>query len=376
MIDPKKFTKILIENDITFFTGVPDSHLNGFCQHIEEPDSLGENVIAANEGNAVAIAAGYHLATGKIPLVYMQNSGLGNVVNPLASLNDKAVYDIPAILLIGWRGEPGVKDHDQHKLQGEITTKLLDIMEIPYKVLEDDELMMIDIVKWAAEETKISGRSAAIIVKKGVFTGDKSNIVGTEYPMIREDAIRTIIDNMPDDTIYIATTGRATRELYILREEAEQSHKCDFLNVGAMGHASSIALGIALASKGRKVVCLDGDASALMHMGAFVIGPKTHASNLIHVVLNNGVHESVGGQNSGGHDIDFTTIASGAGYETAGKPISDAEELAETIKELSKRDRAAFIDVRISKGMREDLGPLKASLKECKKQLMEELKNR
>lgn len=363
MIDQKKFLNVLLNAGVDFFTGVPDSYLNGFCNCLLQNVPDEKNVIAANEGNAVAIASGYYFSTGRTPLVYMQNSGLGNAINPLLSLAVKDVYSVPLVLLIGWRGEPGTADHAQHKMQGELTTKLLDLMEIPFIVAEDHDDLLARQVKQLIEKAQRERRIVAIVARKGVFATEKKSTAPVEngYPLFREEAIEAVLDAMPKDTIYVATTGRATRELYFLREKRNEGHSCDFLNVGSMGHASSVALGLALENKNRKVVCLDGDSAALMHMGALSMVSNLDVPNFLHVVLNNGAHESVGGQPSAGMKVDFTTIAQGAGYQTIGCPVATKEEIFAAVRDLVGCGKAAFIDVRIKKGLSSELPPLNIS---------------
>ena len=359
MLDQKKVFETLAEHGVTYFTGVPDSYLNGFCNYALA--NCGDrNVITANEGNAVALAAGHYLATKEIPLVYMQNSGEGNTVNPLASLADKDVYAIPMILLIGWRGKGNTEpNHPQHKLQGEITESILDILHIPYTVLSDDDIRFAEAVKKAVRYCEEKRGAYAFIVPKGVMADpDKPNNMDAVYPMSREEAIEVILDHMPSDTIYSATTGRATRELFFLRERRNETKDHDFLNVGSMGHASSVALGIALEKQDRHVVVLDGDAAAIMHMGAMTMISKVKAPNFLHVVLNNGAHESVGGQPSTGHLLDWTKIAEGCGYATAGHAVTNEKELIDALEQLKDCGKASFIDCRIHKGLSRKLPPI------------------
>lgn len=372
MLDQNIVCEELKKNGVTFFTGVPDSYLNGFCNHILKnyPE---RNIIAANEGNAVGIAAGHYIASKEIPLVYMQNSGLGNTVNPLVSLADEHVYSIPMILLIGWRGQPGTGDWPQHELQGEITTKLLDVMNIPYTILEDDNSKIGEVIEKAVSYAKETRRSYALIAPKGVMAGEKANNKDDLYPLSREEAIETVLDNMPEDTVYSATTGRATRELFFLRERRNESRKNDFLNVGSMGHASSVALGIALEKKKRQVVCFDGDSAAILHLGALTMVSKLDCPNFLHIVLNNGAHESVGGQPSAGYLVDFTKIAESCGYETVGKAAENKEELINALKQLSSRKKAGFIEVKIHKGLSGKLPPLDFSHREAIDDLISEL---
>lgn len=359
MLDQKLVFETLSQHGVTFFTGVPDSYLNGFCNYAlaNTPE---RNIIAANEGNAVGIACGHYFATKEIPLVYMQNSGMGNTVNPLASLADQDVYAVPMLLLIGWRGQGNTEpNHPQHKLQGEITPALLDVMHIPYSILTDDNDDFAAVIAKAVSYCRENRQPYGLIAPKGVMAAaEKANNVDAVYPMSREEAIEVVLDHMPADTVYSATTGRATRELFFLRERRNETKAHDYLNVGSMGHASSVAFGIAMAQPERKVVCFDGDSAAIMHMGCFAMASSRPCSNFIHIVLNNGAHESVGGQPSVGHLIDFTKIAEACGYETVGAPVTTEEELIKALDQLKAAKKTAFIDVRIHKGLSRKLPPI------------------
>lgn len=372
MLDQEKVFEELKKQGVTFFTGVPDSYLNGFCNyaltHFQE-----RNIIAANEGNAIGIAAGHYFASRELPLVYMQNSGLGNTVNPLASLADEHVYSVPMLLLIGWRGQPGTGDWPQHKRQGEITPGLLETLHIPYSVLTDDIKDFKTVLKKSVEYCVTCRKAYALIVPKGVMAGEKGNNTDSVYALSREEAIELILDELPPDTIYSATTGRATRELFFLREKRKEGKEHDFLNVGSMGHASSVALGIALERPDRKVVTLDGDSAAIMHLGAMTMVSKQNAPNFMHIVLNNGAHESVGGQPSAGHSINFTAIAEACGYTTVGKAARNKTELVSAIHALKDCGHASFIDVRIHKGLSGKLPPLDFSHREAIDNLIKEL---
>lgn len=374
MLDQKIVFEELKKNGITFFTGVPDSYLNGFCDFVLH-HFPNRNIIAANEGNAIAIAAGHYFASTELPLVYMQNSGMGNAINPLVSLADEHVYSVPMLLLIGWRGQPGIGDWPQHELQGEITLKLLDAMHIPYSILTDDMSTFRKILAEAVDYCLKKRKPYALVVPKGIMAGEKIDHSDTVYPMSRAEAIDVILDHMPSDTIYTATTGRATRELFYLREKRGESRKQDFLNVGAMGHASSVALGIALEKPERNVVVLDGDSAAMMHMGAMTMVSKLRVPKFLHVILNNGAHESVGGQPSAGYDINLTTVADACGYQTVHHPVTDKEGLIAAIKELNNCGKATFIDVRIHKGLNGKLPPLDFSHREAADALIAELNN-
>ena len=359
MLNQKLVFETLAQNGVRFFTGVPDSYLNGFCNYALANCGT-KNVIAANEGNAIGIASGHFFATKDIPLVYMQNSGLGNTINPLASLADRDVYAVPMLLLIGWRGEGNTEpNHPQHKLQGEITPGILELMHIPYSVLTDSNDDFTRVVEKAVSYCRANRQPYGLIAPKGVMADpDKPNNVDETYPMSREEAIEIILDHMPENTIYSATTGRATRELFFLREKRNETKAHDFLNVGSMGHASSVALGIALDRPERPVVALDGDSAAIMHLGAMTMVSKVSAPNFLHVVLNNGAHESVGGQPSAGHLVDFTAIADACGYETVHHPVTTEAELIEAIEKLRGCGKAAFIDCRIHKGLTRKLPPI------------------
>lgn len=375
MLDQKRVFETLAANGVSYFTGVPDSYLNGFCNwalaHCGE-----RNVIAANEGNAVAIAAGHYFATGELPLVYMQNSGEGNAVNPLASLADRHVYAVPMLLLIGWRGQGDSEpNHPQHRLQGEITPGLLELLHIPYTVLTDSDADFAAAVEKAVSYCAETRQPYGLIAPKGVMADpDKPNNRDDVYPMSREEAIEVILDHMPADTVYSATTGRATRELFFLREKRGETKARDFLNVGSMGHASSVALGLALARPDRPVVALDGDSAAIMHLGAMTMVSKVSAPNFLHVVLNNGAHESVGGQPSAGHLVDFTKIAEACGYATVGKAAETEQELIAALETLRGCGKAGFIDCRIHKGLTRKLPPIVFDHRAAIDALMEQFK--
>lgn len=374
MLNQERVFKTLAENGVSYFVGVPDSYLNGFCNYALT--HCGDrNVIAANEGNAIGIASGHYFASKEISLVYMQNSGLGNTINPLASLVDRAVYAVPMLLLIGWRGQGNTEpNHPQHKLQGEITTSLLEDMHIPYSILSDSDDEFEATINKAVRYCEENRQPYGLIAPKGVMADpDKPNNIDAVYPMSREEAIEVILNHMPEDTIYSATTGRATRELFFLRERRRETKAHDFLNVGSMGHASSVALGIALEKPGRHVVALDGDSAAMMHMGAMTMVSKADAPNYMHVVLNNGAHESVGGQPSAGHLVDFTKIAEACGYETVHHPVTSESELIEAIEFLKDCGKASFIDCRIHKGLSRKLPPIVFDHREAIDALINEL---
>lgn len=371
-MDTSKFLDDLVGRKVLFFTGVPDSYLHGFCSELGRRGDA-SNVVAANEGNAVAVAVGHYLSTGSVPLVYMQNSGLGNAVNPLASLACKPMLGIPMVLLIGWRGDPWHPDHVQHELQGEATSKILDDLGIPYRILGEEGLDASEASAWALSEARAIGAPVALLAPKGVLSGQKRQVIDRSYPLSREEAISMILDAAPSDALFCATTGRASRELFHLRDSRGEAHSFDYLNVGSMGHVSSVALGLALGKPEKRIVCLDGDAAAVMHMGALAVIPSLDVPNLLHIVLNNGAHESVGGQPSVGWEVDLTSVAEACGYETVGRPVSDAEEIASAVSELCTRGKTAFLDVRIHSGIRSDIPGLEINPVAMRDGIMEEL---
>lgn len=349
-MDAKIFADIL---GCDFYAGVPDSQLKPFCDYIIDTygNAPAHHLIAANEGNAVGIAAGYHLATGKIPVVYLQNSGEGNIINPAASLTNKKVYAIPIMYVIGWRGEPGVHDEPQHAYQGEVTIDLLEVMDIDYYVLErettEDEL--IKVMKHFRAEFE-RGNSCAVVVRKGALSYDKKLSYRNENTLTREEAIRHIISASGDDPI-VSTTGKASRELFELRTD----HSHDFLTVGSMGHASSIALGIALQTPDKKIWCIDGDGAAVMHMGALAVIGTAGVKNLIHIVINNGAHESVGGFPTAAAKLNLASIAGDCGYARTAT-VDNIDDLDRELNAVKHFDGAAFIEIKCAVGARKDLG--------------------
>lgn len=373
MVNQQLLFESLKSLGIDFFTGVPDSLLNNFCLYLTQNIPDGQHVMAANEGNAVAIAAGHYLATGRIPLVYMQNSGIGNATNPLLSLTHDCVYGIPMILVIGWRGDPSVGDHAQHKKQGELTPVLMKDMDIPYDILDSDDTV-IDKFTWAVSTASKISSPVALIAKKAILT---EKVKRQEYPasslMNREEAISAVLDIIGPDAVFLATTGRATRELHEQIGIRGWSHAIEFLNVGSMGHLSSIGLGIALAKPDKKVVVFDGDAAAVMHMGSLATNCRYPAKNLIHIVLNNGVNESVGGQKSAGQIIDLSGVAKACGYVTPGHMIEDKSELEEALY-LHHENSPLFIDLSVRQGIRPDMPKLGINHKTQKDNLMDYLK--
>ena len=373
MVDLKQLFEALDYKGVKFFTGVPDSLLNDFCLYLVNNIPDGQHVMAANEGNAIAIAAGNYMATGNIPVVYMQNSGIGNATNPLLSLTHDCVYGIPMILVIGWRGDPSVSDHAQHKKQGELTPMLMKDMDIPFEIL-DDENTVVEKFAWAVDKAKEISSPVALIAKKAILT---EKVKKQTYPesklMNREEAISAVVEVLSSEAVYLGTTGRATRELHEQLKVHGVGEGHEWQNVGSMGHVSSVSLGIALARPKQKVVVFDGDAAAVMHLGALATNCRYKAGNMIHVVLNNGVNESVGGQPSAGYVVNLTEIATACGYKTPGHAVEKKEELQAIIRNHSRGDMPFFIDVHVRQGIRSDMPKLNIDHKAQKKALMDNL---
>ena len=373
MVNQEILFSSLQKMGISFFTGVPDSLLNDFCLYLVNNIPDGQHVMAANEGNAVAIAAGHYMATGNIPVVYMQNSGIGNATNPLLSLTHDCVYGIPMILVIGWRGDPAISDHVQHQKQGELTPVLMNDMDIPYEIL-DDEKTVVQKFEWAIAKAKEISSPVALIAKKAILTEKvKKQQYAESNLMNREEAVSAVLDVLGDKAIYLGTTGRATREVNEQLKEHGIGEGHEFQNVGSMGHVSSVGLGIALARPEQNIVVFDGDAAVVMHMGALATNCRYKAGNMIHIVLNNGVNESVGGQPSAGYVVNLTKIASACGYQTPGHAVETKEELQDIIKNHQKGGMPLFIDLHVRQGIRSDMPKLNINHKAQKNALMENL---
>lgn len=356
--------------EFDFFTGVPDSLLSSLCSYLIESYGISkQHIIAANEGNAVALAAGYHLATGKVPVVYMQNSGEGNIINPVASLMNDKVYGIPCVFVIGWRGEPGVHDEPQHIYQGEVTLKLLDDMDIKSFVISKDTTEAEAAAAMDAFRPLLAaGKQVAFVVKKGALKYDGKVSYKNSHTLLREEIIRHITAVSADDPV-ISTTGKASRELFETREAHGQPHGLDFLTVGSMGHSSSIALGLALHTPEKRFWIIDGDGAAMMHMGAMAVIGSNHPSNLIHIVINNEAHESVGGMPNVAGDVDFVGVAKACGYPNA-VSVDSLETLDAALNAAKARSELSFIEVKCAIGARADLGRPTTTAKENKESFM------
>ena len=358
-----------------FYTGIPDSQLKALCDYLMEVYGIDphHHIIAANEGNCAALAAGYHLATGKVPVVYMQNSGEGNIINPVASLLNDKVYAIPVVFIVGWRGEPGLHDEPQHIYQGEITVKLLEDMGISTFVIGRDTADN-EVAEKMEDFNRVlqEGKDVAFVIRKGAFSDAPKVEYSNAYAMSREEIIRHIVKASGEDPI-ISTTGKASRELFEIRVANEQSHKYDFLTVGSMGHSSSIALGVAINKPGQRIWCIDGDGAVLMHMGSMALIGASKPGNLIHVVINNEAHETVGGMPTVANCVDFIAVAKACGYPNA-VSVCTVEELDRELEAAKGRNELSLIEAKCSIGAREDLGRPTTTAMENKQRFMEYLR--
>ena len=375
MIRPEFFIGKLRESGIDCFAGVPDSLLKNICAYITDHFDAAHNIIAANEGAAVGLAAGHYLATGKPACVYMQNSGEGNVINPLASLTDQEVYNIPVLLLIGWRGRPGVHDEPQHVKQGKVTTGLLNVMGIDYTVLSKEEDKAEAQIKKAVAFMQATKQCYALVIEKDTFdTYTLQNVEKNDLTMSREEAIQTVAAALGEKDAIVSTTGMISRELFEYRTAMNQGHERDFLTVGSMGHASQIALGIALEKQDRRIWCFDGDGASIMHMGSMTIVAQKAPKNYIHVVFNNGAHDSVGGQPTVGLKIDLPAIAMAVGYKAA-YSVETKDFLIELLEKVKTQDGPVLLEVKVKKGNRKDLGRPTTTPIQNKEALMSFLKD-
>ena len=355
MLCPTDYLRVLGDSGVTFFTGVPDSLLKEFCACVTVTLKPEDHLISANEGAAVGLAIGHYIGTGSLPLVYLQNSGLGNVVNPLLSLASPEVYGTPMLLMLGWRGEPGKKDEPQHVHQGRVMAKMLEDMDLPFVVLSEDMVEAEVQTKAAAQQARDINGPVALVVKKNTFDKYAAPEVEADLPLGREEAIIAAAETLEDNAAVICTTGMPSRELFEFRARNEAGHDRDFLTVGGMGHASQIALGLAMSQPARPIYCFDGDGAVLMHMGSMAITGQSNAKNLIHLVFNNGVHGSVGGQPTVGFNIDMPKIAIACGYASAQR-VTNKKGLHSAITMARATDGVSFIEVQVRPGNRADIG--------------------
>lgn len=354
MIEPDVFFSALSSRGIDFYTGVPDSLLASFCAYVDDHGSKSKHLITANEGNAIALGMGFHMATGKYAAVYMQNSGLGNAVNPLTSLTDSEVYRVPMLLIIGWRGEPCIKDEPQHFKQGRITLEQLKLLDIPYYIIDSDSCVE-DVLDNAFNKLKELNAPVALVVRRNSFANyQPTNKAFDMSELSREDALNHILGLCEIDDLVVSTTGKTSREVFEIRVKNSDPQK-DFLTVGGMGHTSSIALGVAIGQPKRRVVCIDGDGSLLMHLGALPVISSYKPENLTHILLNNGSHESVGGQVTSARLVNFEQLANAIGYQK----YAHADNLLGiqvAWKEISQVAGPVLLEIKIRNGSRDDLG--------------------
>jgi len=348
VIQPAAFYDAMRRHDLTFFTGVPDSLLKDLCAYITDHVPPEDHVINANEGSAVALAAGYHLATGKTPVVYLQNSGTGNVINPLLSLADPAVYGIPILFIIGWRGEPGVADEPQHVTQGRIMPELLDAIGLDHDVIDAETDGYADIIGRACERVRSTGGSHALLIRKNTFAPHALEArPDALLPLTRPEAIELVVSRLDADDLLVSTTGMTSREVFAYREQRREGHHRDFLTVGSMGHCSQIALGLAQHQPGRAVICLDGDGAVIMHMGSLAIIGTQRPINLRHIVINNGAHDSVGGQPTAARHIDLAAVALACGYPHA-ESISSRDQVDAALGRLREHAGPSMLEIRVA----------------------------
>lgn len=356
MIPSQAFFEAFRAEGVRLFTGVPDSLLKDFCAYVTDHAGPGEHIITANEGSSIALAMGHYLATGTPAMVYMQNSGFGNALNPLLSLADPEIYGVPMVLLIGWRGEPGRKDEPQHVKQGRVMEPLLCALEIPYAVLESGTADPAGLAANACRTAVERGVPFAVLVRKGTFESyDLQTRTETDFPLDREGAVKLVVDRLEGPHVIVSTTGKTSRELFEHRASRGDGHGRDFLTVGGMGHASQIALGIALGRSDLQVYCLDGDGAVLMHMGALAINARTAPENYKHIILNNGAHDSVGGQPTVAFEVDLPAIARACGYRSAARART-ADEILEALDRLTRTAGPALLEIQVNKGARSELG--------------------
>lgn len=367
----EKFVENIHKLDISNLIGIPDSALKPFCDYI---NGMGKDefnhYVPANEGAAIGMAIGSYLATRKPACVYMQNSGIGNAVNPLTSLANENVYGIPMLMIIGWRGEPGKKDEPQHKFMGSITTDILNVLDVKYEILSR-KMTMEEISTGFNKAKSVLEQNGqfAFILKKDFLDNIASEAYKNNAQIIREDAIREIISNLSDDNIVVSTTGKISREVYEQSDMIREQHAQEFLTVGGMGHASMIALSIAKEKKEKRVYCLDGDGAAFMHMGNIAFIAKQNPSNLVHICLNNQAHESVGGMPTGAAGLQYAEIAKTCGYAKIYR-VNHLEELQKVLIQIKNEYQLTFIEINVKIYSRENLGRPKESAEENKNNFM------
>ncbi len=374
MINPVNYINSLQALEVDFFAGVPDSLLKEFCACVSEKYDRDAHIITANEGAAIGLGIGYYLGTGKVPMIYLQNSGLGNIINPVLSLASEQVYGIPMLIMVGWRGEPGVKDEPQHVHQGRVLIDSLESMDLPYVVLPFEEKDVVEHTKKALALARDKMSPVVIVVRKDSFDKFPVQRPLCDLELSREDAVISVAEVLPRGSVVVSTTGMLSRELFEFRASNEQGHHRDFLTVGGMGHSSQIALGLCKAQPERRIYCFDGDGAVLMHMGSLAIIGQSSAANLIHIVFNNGVHDSVGGQPTVGFDVNFCEIASACGYVSAIR-VDSRENILKALAYANAHEGPHFIDIHVRPGNRIDIGRPTTTPEQNKNAIMQYLRN-
>jgi len=355
------FTLCIKQLGIEVITGVPDSTLKEFCDYINSQETGLAHYTAPNEGSAVGIAAGVYLSTGKPACVYMQNSGIGNAVNPITSIASAEVYNIPMFFIVGYRGALGLKDEPQHKFMGRITEKMLDCLEIEYKVIDNDitELELKDVfsrIKYVLSNKK----PFSLIIKKDTFEKSESAKYANSYKLNREHVISEIVKRIKENDLVVSTTGKISREVYEQSNLILENHNQCFLTVGGMGHASMIAFGIAEKSPDKRVICLDGDGAALMHLGNLAFIGNRGIKNLVHICLNNDAHESVGGMPTAAPNFRYAETAKVCGYSDV-FVIRTAEEFKGLMNYFHNLRKSTFIEIKVANESRDNLARPKES---------------
>lgn len=357
MIDPKGLVDALAERGVDFACGVPDSLMEPLCTYLATLPR-GRHVMAANEGAAVGLGIGHYLGTGDPALVYLQNAGIGNAINPLISLANPEVYGTPMLLLVGWRGQPGTRDEPQHMVQGRLMTPILEAADVPWTTLPPDFDDAVTCLADALQKAKDLSSPYVVLVERGTFAPYESEIPANDEGSSlssREEALVALLDATGDQGVFVATTGMLGRELYEYREQSGSFAGRDFLTVGGMGHASSIALGVALERPDREVWCLDGDGAVLMHLGSLAVVADQAPPNFHHVVFNNGVHDSVGGQPTAMRSVDLPAAARAFGYRYS-SAVSDVATLGEVVAKMRAHTGPTLIDLHVRPGNREGIG--------------------
>ncbi len=365
MIKVQTLINLLKKNNCNFFTGVPDSVLKELSSFLQNEDR-NKHLIATNEGSAVSIGIGNYLSTKKIPCVYMQNSGLSNALNPLISIAHKKVYSIPLILVIGWRGSPRLKDEPQHNVKGKITEDILKLLNIKYTILRSyKDLSKFDKqIKFA----KKNHSTVACLIEQGILEKNKKiNKKKEFYKLNKELFLKTLLENIEKKIKIISSTGYTSRELMYLRKKYKLNNAKDFYMVGGMGHASSVALGYSL-SNNNKTICIDGDGSFLMHLGSIKTAGTFAKKNFKYILLNNNLHDSVGGQSTHANDINFEKLSKGLGFKKFYQ-IKDKKNLHKKIKKFLSEKNLTFLEVKVGNSRIKKL-PRPTDLIKIKKQFM------